>query len=761
MRVIVDGQEHKNIDVTPSTTIAMLKQYFNQHFPNHTIKLTFSNGQELSPVVWNTNQYDAMNFQSHAALLNGIIELKTDKKLNNINENNTENIKKMEKYTNFMLTGNQTAIDSWLGQMDTLYAAGTPAVTDEVYDSFVDIYTKRFGSRNVVGAPATADDVLLPIAMMSLDKVKKHEPKILQNWIAKNPGPYVAMDKINGNSGLYTITQTPKGAITKLYKRGNGTKGPDISRVLKYLNLPVLPFDVFIKGELVIDKKDFEPYKGNGKDQYKTNLSMSTGLLNPKNLSANPDHLKLVKFIAFDMVFPKNQDITLNMSQTLENLKKYGFHVPFYIKTPAITIDWLGQLYHRQKTQQTYDVDGIVIMADRSVKYNERLLRENPKYGIAYKELGQEYETTVTHIVWKASKRGILTPVVHVEETPVGDTGFTIRHPTGHNAKFLQTHGIGPGARIVVVHNTIPKIVRTVEGYEVEPALPPADEYPRESWEWNETRVEIVLMHLTAKVRIAKLYEFFRKDKINAKGWGEKTIEKLFEAGHSTLKKLLETDKAGFMRYDARGDLYIAEGIGEKGIENLIKARDIALPNASPATIMAGTVTFDHGIGTRMIQKVIDVYPNILDFNPTLEQIVAIEGFADITAQKFVDGLIKFKSFISDIPILQKAVRGQLKKIGTISPPKKGKAAAVVAVGTPTGQTLSGMNVVFTGFRDQALEAYVKSQGGDVKKGVSKKVNYLILGGPKGAGSSKEKKAIQYNIPVLSIGEFKGMFGIP
>ena len=753
MKVISDGQDRGHLAITPDTTIGALKQYFNQNFPNQIIKLTFSNGQELSPVVWDTAQYDAVNFQIYAMVLNGgTIELKTDPKLGINTISNA-----MEKYSNFVRTGDQAAIDGWLDQLDTLYATGTPAVTDEFYDGLVDIYTTRFGPRKVVGAPATEDDVPLPISMMSLDKVKKHEPKLLQNWIAKNPGPYVAMDKVNGNSGLYEIKHTPEGVVTKLYKRGDGTKGPDISRVLPYLNLPVLPFDVHIKGELVIDKADHAPYKGNGKDQYKTNLSMSTGLLNPKNLTPNPDHLKLIKFIAFDMSFPKNQNIELTMTQTLEHLTKYGFRVPFHIATPGLTIDWLGKLYQRQKEHQTYDVDGIVIMADRPVKYQERLLKENPKYGIAYKELGDVYETTVTDVIWEASKYGILTPVVHVEETPVGDTGFTIRHPTGHNAKFVVENRIGVGARIQVVHNTIPKIVGTIKG--VEPTMPDPIKYPPGSWEWNDTRVEIVLKNKDIpEVKIARLYEFFRKDKINAKGWGEKTVARLYNAGFDTLKKLLETDKAGFMAVPI-------EGVGEKGIDNLIKSRDLALPQASLATIMAGSGMFDHGIGKRMINKVIDVYPNILDITPTLEQILAIEGFAEKKAQKFVAGLPKFKKFIANIPILQLAARGQLVAVAgaALPKPKPGKAAAIAPVGAPTGETLAGKVVMFTGFRDAQLEAAIKAAGGSVKGsgGVTKKVNYVIVEGAKGKGSSKEKKAIQYGIPTPDIATFKGMFGIP
>jgi NAD-dependent DNA ligase len=67
---------------------------------------------------------------------------------------------------------------------------------------------------------------------------------------------------------------------------------------------------------------------------------------------------------------------------------------------------------------------------------------------------------------------------------------------------------------------------------------------------------------------------------------------------------------------------------------------------------------------------------------------------------------------------------------------------------------------VFTGFRDKALENTIQSLGGDVKTGVSKKVNYVVVGGVKGEGSAKEKKAMEYGIPILSLEELRVMFGL-
>ncbi len=732
----------------------------------------------------------------------------------------------MEQYQNFIQTGDKNAISGWLSQIDGTYVGGTQTITDQLYSAILDLYGKRFGPREMGevvtpylhffetgeksdldrllvildtlytnGNPAIPDDfyndleeeykirfgdrdvvvrlqegtdpdevkVPLPIAMMSLDKIKKHEPHLLKNWVKNNPGPYEVMDKVDGNPGLYEVKVTPQGAKVRLFKRGDGTKGPEISQILPYLKLPVLPFDVHVKGEMVINKKDYAPHQGDGPDQYKTNLSMVGGLTNSKNTNPNPAHLKLIKFIAFDLSFPNNPEVSLTMTQTLETLAKYGFQIPFHMVTPGLTIEWLGQLYARQCKHQTYNVDGLVVVSNRPVKYEERMIRDrNPRYAFGYKEYGTVYETKVTHILWEASKHGVLTPVVWVEEVKLPE-GKTIRHPTGHNAKFLQTHGIGVGATVQVIMNTIPKIIGTAPEGQVEPGLPDPVKYPADSWEWNETGVEIVLKNKdTDEVKIARLYEFFKKDKINALGWGEKKVIALYNAGFNTLKKILEADKDTFM---AAG----VEGMGEKGIENLVKSRDYALSEASIPALMAGTATFDHGMGKRMIQKVLDVYPNLLTMNPppSVEDITAIEGFGDKTAPLFVAGLPRFKAVLADIPVLQKAIKGEIQAAAPA--PKKGKpkvdkVAAVAAVGQATGETLQGKLVIFTGFRDHGgiLEGGIKAQGGSVKGsgGVTKKVNYVIAEGAKGQNSRKAKDGHKNGIPVMSLGEFKGRFGL-
>jgi NAD-dependent DNA ligase len=644
----------------------------------------------------------------------------------------------MEQYFSFVKTGNKDQIDPWLAQFDAAYAAGNQAISDETYDRLISTYESRFGKRTVVGAPPIHSEVKLPIAMMSLDKVMKE--KELQLFVTKNSGEYVVMDKVNGNAGLYEVIA----GKARLYNRGDGSTGSDLSHILQYLNLPMLPFNVHIKGELVVDKKDYEPFK----DDYKTNLSMVAGLLNSQ--SADPQRLKLIKFVAYDMSFPSNQNIELNMIQTLEHLVKYGFRIPFCTTVKTLSIEWLSAFFKQQKANQVYDVDGMVVVTNRPIKYSERLVRENPKYAIAFKEYGETAIATVSEIIWEASKHRVIKPVVKIE--PVTINSFTIKSLTAFNAGWVWDNKVGPGSKILITHNTIPHILDVVE--RTEPQMPSEDLYPAGSWEWNDTHVDIVLLEENDEIKIARIYEFFKQ--IGAKYWGETTISKLYKGGFTTVKTMLESSKEDFLSKNI-------DGIGDGIIDRMIKTREEALPTVDLAVLMSASCCFGMGFGQRRLKAITDIYPNILNMNITVQEIMEIDGFAQKTAEKFIEGVPVFKKFLEEIPLLQKVLAGEVNNV--VKTPVNTNLPAVKMVAPITNsnglkEDIRGKSFVFTGFRDKALENMIQSRGGEVKTGVSKKVNYVVVGGVKGEGSAKEKKAMEYGIPVLNLEELRITFGL-
>lgn len=428
---------------------------------------------------------------------------------------------KMETYYNFIQEGGREDIDGWLEQLDDAYYNGTTLLTNENYDNLMKIYESRFGKREAVGAKPKQGGVMLPIAMMSLDKIMTS--KELESFVAKNPGPYIIMDKIDGNASLIDNTIQPK-----LYDRGNGTEGSDLSHLLPYITLPPFSHKGYVKGELVIDKKDYHAYS----HEYKTNLSMVTGLRNC--LSPDPVKAKLLKFIAYDLIDLKQEN---NMSSSLEKLKGEGFTLPFYTQVQELNIGMLSEILKRRREEASYEIDGLVIVSNRNVSYEERCIRKNPKYMIAFKEYGETKVATVESIEWEASKNSLLKPTVKI--VPVTINNVTIKSLTGFNAAWIRDNNVGPGTELIITRNTIPHILSVASSTIA--FLPPEDLYPKGSWKWNETNVNIILLEENDEVKIAKIYEFFKQ--IDAKYCGEVTLAKLYSAGFNSIKKIVEAKK--------------------------------------------------------------------------------------------------------------------------------------------------------------------------------------------------------------------------
>ena len=95
--------------------------------------------------------------------------------------------------------------------------------------------------------------------------------------------------------------------------------------------------------------------------------------------------------------------------------------------------------------------------------------------------------TTVKYVKWNASKHGKLKPTVYIE--PVHLNGTKIK-ATGNNADFIETHKIGPGAKVKIIKGgeIIPKIEEVLKGTQAQ--------FPDVEYKWNATHKEILLVNL-------------------------------------------------------------------------------------------------------------------------------------------------------------------------------------------------------------------------------------------------------------------------
>ena len=362
------------------------------------------------------------------------------------------------------------------------YLNNQPILTDSVYDILCDYTIKRFPKNKIAKEGHTKciekNKVKLPYEMWSMDKIKP-DTNILRNWVKTYKGPYIVSCKLDGVSGLYST----EGGIPKLYTRGNGVVGQDISHFIPYFNLPNIP-DITLRGEFIIKKSVYiQKY---AKD-FSNPRNFVAGIINQKN--PNPLTCMDINFVTYEVLKPtllpiKQMDYLNTLISSQEKNKKTAYDVVKYETISTITNDFLSEILLKWRSDYEYEIDGVICM--NNAIYERK--SGNPLHAFAFKMVLSEQmaEAKVLNVIWTASKDGYLKPRVQIE--PVVLSGVTIEYTTGFNGKFIKEHKIGMGAiiRLIRSGDVIPHIVDIIQ---------PAKEgqMPSIPYEWNETRVDIIL----------------------------------------------------------------------------------------------------------------------------------------------------------------------------------------------------------------------------------------------------------------------------
>lgn len=620
-------------------------------------------------------------------------------------KNTIQKIYKMENLATiieFINKANKSDIDKYLDKLDDYYYNNNdPILDDSTYDLIQSFYENRFGKRPKVRSIPTNDNKInLPIYLPSLNKVKNSDD--ISKYSKQLPGPYIVTDKIDGHTALYVI----KDNQTFLYSGGDGYTGNNISHLLKYLNLPKIDNNCYIRGELVIYKTDFDKYKGDKK----TKRGMLSSILYTQDL--DEQLYKLLHFIPYNLYNDKN----LTPLEQYTILKE-KFEVPYMLELQILDENVLLNHLKDRKQNAPYDIDGLVITQN---KYYDIIPGENPKEKVAYKVISELKVATVVNIEWSVSRHKYLKPIIKTE--PIKLLDKTVKSFTGFNAAFIYNNNIGKGSKLLVTisGDTIPTVLDVIES--TKPELPPDDG----TWKWNETKVDIVLLEENDVVKIEKISEFFKQ--LNAKFVGRQTVEKLYQQGLTDINKILEADI----------NQILGPGIADLSANRIITNINESLNKANLATLMSASSCFGVGFGEKKIQMVLDLYPDILEMEINdflFELLINIKGYDEKTASRFIQGLINFKEFMNNTPKIKNRVL-QL----TDKKPKK--------------LDLYGHNIVFTGFRNNDLKAEIESRGGKVSTSVSKNTT-LVLISDKPKDTAKLNKAVELNIPIMYVSDFK------
>jgi DNA ligase (NAD+) len=567
---------------------------------------------------------------------------------------------------------------------DAYFNSGSPIMTDIEYDSLCQHLEKiETTQKTPVGCPPKTDDkIKLPIYMGSLTKCR--DDKALSVFLDKfEHESFIIQEKLDGVSCLCLYAKRE----IRLYTRGDGTIGTDITRLLNYgLKIPSLnqvTESFMIRGELIINKKIFDSKYTRA---FKNIRNMVSGQISKKM----PDRTIVsdLEFVAYEVItatkYQKPLSIQYQFLKDLNFKVVYNRSVNRYFIQQEVLADYLT----RRKKKSDYQIDGLVVTTTNKYILNDS---DNPKYSFAFKIQGETVEVEVDHVKWNLSKSGKYKPQIFIQ--PVELCGVTISSLTGFNAKYIVTNKISCGSSLLITRSgdVIPHIVAILKEGDGHLKLP-------EQSRWNSVELYHAFETSPSEVIIKQMVYFFSSLKcLNCK---DKTILKIYNAGYTTIESIIEAKIDNLSKID---------GIGFKLSSKLLTSIKTNVRDASVHELLAALNSFGEGIGLKKIQNI--------DLNNPTD--LTIRGLSEATIMEKI--LPVWDTSLTRVWNIKKMVG-----ISQLPSPSEQAPHPLRWVKAHEAALLNKI-FVFTGFRDSALEKQIMDLGGKVTSAISGKTTDLVV----------------------------------
>lgn len=573
--------------------------------------------------------------------------------------------------------------------------------------------------------------------MLSLDKTKSVEA--LADFCGEHRG--LLSWKLDGLTVVLTYSN---GELVKAVTRGNGYVGEVITpnaRVFK--NLPLrIPFkgDLVIRGEAIITYSDFERINAEiekDEDKYKNPRNLCSGSV--RQLNNEITAKRNVKLIAFALIKADGVDFNNSREAQFVWLKEQGFEVVEYKMVTGNSVAQAVKEFSEAIKSNDFPSDGLVFMYD-DIAYGESLgtTAKFPRNAIAFKWADETMTTILREVEWSASRTGLINPVAIFD--PVELEGTTVSRASVHNISIVEELKLGIGDEITVykANMIIPQIG---ENLTCSNNLPIPKYCPVCG---GDTKIEASQgaksLYCTNPLCIAKQIKsfahFVTRNAMNIEGISEQTLEKFIGCGFiKDFKDLYHLD-----RY--REDIINMEGFGVKSYDNII-----ASVNQSRLTTLA-KVIFGlgiAGIGLANAKLICNYFNEDVNkvVNATEDKLLQIDGIGEVLAKAFCNYFRNEDNNSAFFDLLQEL---------TLKEEERNTDTAIAGkVFVITGSVNHFAN------RDE-VKALIESLGAKVTGSVTSKTDYLINNDTT-SNSSKNKKAKELNIPIISEEDFLALIG--
>ncbi|MBQ7064793.1 MAG: NAD-dependent DNA ligase LigA [Firmicutes bacterium] len=580
--------------------------------------------------------------------------------------------------------------------------------------------------------------------MLSLDKTKSREA--LRDWLGGQVGELSwKMD------GLTVVLTYQDGTLMQAVTRGNGEVGEEITaNAACFVGLPLrIPFRgrLVLRGEAVISYRDFEELNSRlpAEEQYKNPRNLCSGSVRQLNSRVTAErrvHCILYTLVSSEPAEGEELMDAASKMGGLEQLRRMGFEVVEYRRVTADTLLDAVEAFEASIADQAYPSDGLVLTYD-DIAYSAGLGRtaKFPRDSIAFKWADETAETTLLDVEWQTSRTGLINPVALFE--PVELEGTTVQRASVHNVSMIRELQLGIGDRILVykANMIIPQIS---ENLTRSGTLPIPEACPRCGAPTREVRnYEASVLTCTNPACPAKIHQAFvhftSRASMNIEGLSEATLDRFIEAG------FLSEYPDLYHLSEHRDEIRAMEGFGEKSADKLLASIEASRETEAYRLIASLGIPGVGAANARVLMRAFGQDVRAL-MNASVQEIAAVEGFAELGATKIVD-------FFAN-PLNRRITEALLEELHFRQDTEQPQEDS----------PLNGKTVVITGSLEhfanrERLAELIAAGGGKVSGSVSAKTAWLINNDITST-SGKNKKAHELGIPIISEQDFLQLSGI-
>ena len=635
------------------------------------------------------------------------------------------------------------------------YEEGQEIISNLEYDKAYDELVRLEEETGIVLSASPTQNVGYSVAtalpkeehaspMLSLDKTKSVET--LQSFLGEQKG--ILSWKLDG---LTVVMTYEKGEFVKAVTRGNGRIGEIVTENAKrFRNLPLrIPFKgrLVLRGEALIRYSDFAkineeiPEEG---AKYKNPRNLCSGSV--RQLDPKITWERRVYFFPFTLVSVEEgedgasresgglPDFHNSHEAEFEFLEQQGFQVVGRRAVNKEELPGAVSDFSEQVKKNDFPSDGLVLLMD-DISYGKSLgtTAKFPRNALAFKWEDEEEKTILREVEWSPSRTGLINPVAIFD--PVELEGTVVSRASLHNISYMEDLKLGIGDEITVykANMIIPQIGEnlTKSGQLPIPEHCPACHEETKIVQDKEAKMLYCENpHCPAK-RIKQFALFVSRDALNIEGLSEMTLEKFIGKG------FIQEFPDLFSLKEHKEEIIAMEGFGQKSydklIENAEKARETSL-----ARLLYGLGI--GGIGASNARVLSEAFHDDAEAlsRAELSEVVSIKGIGPILGES----IVRYFKEEENCRLFRK-----LLSILHLHKEERAENAA-----------LSGKVFVITGslahFQNRKeLEEEIRKAGASTASSVSKNTSYLI-NNDKNSTSSKNKKAQELGIPILSEEDF-------